>query len=281
MRARQEPKAGSPHLRAIFRGHRLSVRCRLLTTAFMAAWRTLRKDQRRATLGTWRRNEGCSGRIQALLQGCGWQERAEWEWRHPVTGVILSLRKGSEHWSECKGRLEHVLREGWRANLFGRWRGQSRIDSSLCRFEQYDERRCKAARLLAEGSTHAASVMSGAFVSPAHLQAAKGREERGGGGGRGRRRDGRAAVQEHCPRCGRNEAPDFEHVVWRCEAETRPVGRPQDALQRRLLWPTGLKRRKKVDAGLLWQAVAIRKAILEERRGRRPAESAGSAPPGS
>ena len=83
---------------------------------------------------------------------------------HPVTGVILSLRKGSEHWSECKGRLEHVLREGWRANLFGRWRGQNRIDSSLCQFEQYDERRCKAARLLAEGSTHAASVMSGAFV---------------------------------------------------------------------------------------------------------------------
>ncbi|CAK0799301.1 unnamed protein product, partial [Prorocentrum cordatum] len=157
VRARQEPKAGSPHLRAIFRGHRLSVRCRLLTTAFMAAWRTLRKDQRRATLGTWRRQEGCSGRIHALLQGCGWQECAEWEWRHPVTGVILSLRKGSGHWSERKGRLEHVLREGWRANLFGRWRGQSRIDSSLCRFEQYDERRCKAARLLAEGSTHAAS----------------------------------------------------------------------------------------------------------------------------
>ncbi|CAK0848374.1 unnamed protein product, partial [Prorocentrum cordatum] len=246
VRARQEPKAGSPHLRAIFHGHRLSVRCRLLTTAFMAAWRTLRKDQRRATLGTWRRQEGCSGRIHAPLQGCGWQERAEWEWRHPVTGVILSLRKGSEHWSESKGRLEHVLREGWRANLFGRWRGQSRIDSSLCRFEQYDERRCKAARLLAEGSTHAASVMSGAFVSPAHLQ-----------------------------------APDFEHVVWRCEAEIRPVGRPQDALQRRLLWPTGLKRRKEVDAGLLWRAVAIRKKILEERRGRRLAESAGSAPPGS
>ena len=88
-------------------------------------------------------------------------------------------------------------------------------------------------------------------------------------------------MQEHCPRCGRNEAPDFEHVVWRCEAESRPVGRPQDALQRRLLWPTGLKRRKEVDAGLLWRAVAIRKAILEERRGRRPAESAGSAPPGS
>ncbi|CAK0846033.1 unnamed protein product [Prorocentrum cordatum] len=61
-----------------------------------------------------------------------------------------------------------------------RWREQNRVDSFLCRFEQYDERRCRAARLLAEGSTHAASVMSGAFVSPAHLQ-----------------------------------APDFEHVVWR------------------------------------------------------------------
>ncbi|CAK0832491.1 unnamed protein product [Prorocentrum cordatum] len=225
VRARQEPKAGSPHLRAIFRGHRLSVRCRLLTTAFVAAWRTLCKGQRR---------------------GCGWQERAEWERGRPVTGVILSLSKGSEHRSECKGRLEHVLREGRRANLFGRWRGQSRIDSSLRRFEQCDERRCKAARPLAEGSTRAASAMSGAFVSPAHLQ-----------------------------------APDFERVVWRCEAEIRPVGRPQDALQRRLLWPTGLERRGEVGAGLLRRALAMRKAILEERRGRRPAESAGSAPPGS
>ena len=76
VRARKEPKAGRPHLRAIFRGHRLCVRCRLLTTAFMAAWRTLRKDQRRATLGTWRSTEKCSGRIHALLQGCGWQGRA-------------------------------------------------------------------------------------------------------------------------------------------------------------------------------------------------------------
>ena len=105
--------------------------------------------------------------------------------------------------------------------------------------------------------------------------------EEGGERPRKRRRRGRqqeqleeeAAVGEGvCPFCHRHIG-SFAHMAWECPVhERRRRGLdPQDALQRRLGWPTAQRGRKVADRRILVWLAELRQEVLELRFGRRAA----------
>ena len=89
---------------------------------------------------------------------------------------------------------------------------------------QYDERRCKLARMAAsQHGLHAAAVLAGGGVSDAEFSVMKG--------------DG---VEMQCGWCQKASAATWHYLCWECGAFAR--GRPpepSDFMQSRMAWPMG------------------------------------------
>ena len=135
---------------------------------------------------------------------------------------------------------------------FHGWLATTRNDAQACRTASYDADRIKAVIAIVQEYPHVMGVLTGGLVSPASFEAG-----RPGG------------VTSVCPWCSR-AVPTTDHLLWECQGEAfrdRPRARPRDALQRRLGWPTGDKRRKDVDRQLLLWVADVRTTILDHRYG--------------
>ena len=144
------------------------------------------------------------------------------------------------------------MREAWRHRKFHGWLATTRNDAQACRTAQYDAKRLKAVLASVQEHPHTLAVLTGGLVSPAAL--AQGH-------------DGDAAPE--CPWCA-HAVPTTDHLLWECQGEAfreRPRAQPRDALQRRLGWPTGEKRRNNVDRQLLLWVADLRTTILDDRYG--------------
>ena len=116
----------------------------------------------------WNMTAGPARRIRKFLKGLQWVELAPWCWQHFGAQVKFSLLPDHEDWISDKDHLLHVLREGWRAFWWDKWRFGKRHDAVDFRNVPYNRHlTCQARTQAHHGTTHEVAAMIGAFVSPA------------------------------------------------------------------------------------------------------------------
>ena len=76
---------------------------------------------RNASVPAWQRI-GLAGVINALLTRMSWHRTDFWCWRHHGTDESLSLDPNNAHFIHSTDRLNHILREGFRAHAFNTWK---------------------------------------------------------------------------------------------------------------------------------------------------------------
>ena len=187
--------------------------------------------------------------LRRAMRRSGWEETGPWRWRHGAD-LRYCADPGHAEWTEDRGKVEHVAREGWRRGLFAKWLGGKRVDALACAGSEYLEGRVTAMRGWARESKMARGVLTGSFCSPARFRAIGGPDI-------------------PCPWCGMDgETADVGHVVWTCPGEEgkRPEAQPADALQRRLAWPTGLRSRRRMDRQILEWFMTARRAVIDHSR---------------
>ena len=179
-----------------------------------------------------------------------------WTWSHPHLGTRFSLARNDRGWQRNSRRVQHALRESWRRKSFNHFRTQDRIDAGMCRNVPYNASRLKAI----QGTTlnsHEFAVLTGEPVSPARFRVMVPESQVG------------------CPwcNCDPNEA-SLWHCAWGCAEAPRPADLTEascfDALQSRLGWPSGVRRRQKQDAEILRWLARMRETTLRMRRETMP-----------
>lgn len=214
-RALREPKQSCVHLRNIFRGHRLNIRYRILTACVNALHRT----GQAIPFPIWHRI-GIAGTINKFLMNMSWMRVGPWEWTHSITSSTFCLNPASRQFTRDRMQLNHLLREGFRADCFKKWSMSTRNDAEACQYCDYNENRCQRARQHEQNAQHRFAILTGGFVSPAAFDVMKN-------------------TNTPC-RCGAFNSLD--HMVWWCQQVPSPSERPPvptDWLQRRLGWPSG------------------------------------------
>ena len=238
---------GDVSLKRVVRGQGVDVKARALLQSIDVAWRCAHKT--RSVPGKWRKGAGWCGALRRAMRRSGWEETGPWRWRHG-TDLRYCADPGHAEWSEDRGKVEHVAREGWRRGLFAKWLSGQRVDALACAGSEYMEGRVAAMRGWARESRMARGVLTGSFCSLARFRAIGGPDI-------------------PCPWCGMDgETADVGHVVWTCPGEEgkRPEAQPADALQRRLAWPTGLRARRRVDRQILEWFITARRAVIDHSR---------------
>jgi hypothetical protein len=132
-------------------------------------------------------------------------------------------------WAEVKGKVMHLLREGWRREVFDRFANSGRGDArGLCERERaYDERLIKRVRQMHDSSRTSRGmrhVLQGGAVSFATCS--RWRKE---------------PLPDVCEDCRQAIVPSWEHIAWDCAGQLFAEGRPRrpgSSLARRLGWPT-------------------------------------------
>ncbi len=187
----------------------------------------------------------------------GWQEQAQWSWRHELEGEITIPTVGAAIGSNQKELIKHKLREAWRRGRFAAWVHSDRRDArEVCDHDDghYCADTCKRARRMAQsGGYHELSIMTGAAYSDAALACARYRANTQYG-------------DVQCEWCDTGAVGTWRHLAWECHffAGRRPRT-PVRALQRRLGWPcTGVAR---YDEEVLRHLVAVRHGLLVQRFG--------------
>ena len=233
----KEPKQSSVDLRTILRGHRLDTRFRILSTCINALHRTCND----ITFPAWSRI-GLADTINKFLNHMSWLRDGMWQWTHSVTGACFALDPANNNFVQDKDKLNHLLREGFRAHHFSSWLASKRNDAEICAGSTYSESRCQACRKSESFSAHRFAIHTGGFVSPAAF-----------------------GVQTHTDRtclCGGDA--NLDHILWECpmvpNVDQRPPI-PQDWLQRRLGWPCG----SPFDEAVIGWMVSIRQFTLTNR----------------
>ena len=234
-----EPKNTAPHLRRLYRNHRIDVQSRVLQNLVDMAIRHVRSSGA-ACPCPWSHWHGWSGNIHRLLLLQGWECTSPWKWRHSVTGISLSLLARDR---PDLAKTRHDLREGLRAHCFKQWQGTTRNDAEACRNVPYSTWRCKLARQLSADCPKRQHFMCGALKSPAAFTAPQGKDVT-------------------CPFCNK-EPGTTDHVLWHCTGlpERPPCPRPRDSLAARMAWPTGHAN----DEAIIQWAVKVREWIRLER----------------
>ena len=121
----QDVKMSSPHLRAIFKGHRADAVFATGEEQFMAAHRRSLKVSDRWP-AEWRAKTGWSGAINKWMTRCGWKTIGPWTWKNG--SLEVSLDKIMAQYEPTKKVLGHKLREGWRRCNFMKWMNSDRRD---------------------------------------------------------------------------------------------------------------------------------------------------------
>ena len=159
-----------------------------------------------------------------------------------VTGACFALDPANNNFVQDKDKLNHLLREGFRAHHFSSWLASKRNDAEICAGSTYSESRCQACRKSESFSAHRFAIHTGGFASPAAF-----------------------GVQTHTDRtclCGGDA--NLDHILWECpmvpNLDQRPPI-PQDWLQRRLGWPCG----SPFDEAVIGWMVSIRQFTLTNR----------------
>ena len=186
-------------------------------------------------------------RVDKWMHELGWQAQDTWQWAHASLGVIK--------WTGPNGTpaklQDHLIRESWRRIQFESFRNCERRDATQERalgVLQYDERRCKLARMAAtQHGLHAAAVLAGGGVSDAVFSVMRGEN-----------------VDMQCGWCQQPKAATWHHLCWECGAFAR--GRPPepaDFMQARMAWPMG--RDAEYDRQVLLHMLSVRSRTAEAR----------------
>lgn len=238
-RALREPKQSCVHLRNILKGHRLNLGFRILTTCVNAIHRTYHN----IPFPSWHRI-GIASTINKFLTHMSWLRTEPWTWKHSITHATFSLCPTNTHFIPDRSHLNHLLREGFRADSYQRWSVSTRIDARACQNIEYSETRCQLARRCEHDEPHRFAILSGGFVSEAKFSVIK------------------KESPVRCLVC--NKVNDLDHMLWYCQNvpnfDIRPPI-PRDWLQRRLGWPAGCPQD---EATIAWM-VHVRKWLLTHR----------------
>ena len=263
-RAGPNPSQGDASLKQLFRGHSSSAAFAAGQQVLMAAWRRAVKSNKPPGIF---REEGWVMTLRAFLEANGFTESGPWRWAAPCeSSRVIDLDPSSSDFIRSKGEMGHVLREAWRQTLFEKWRARNLVTSRVCKSGQYSEARCTATRKLVGDHPHRFAVVCGAPVSfqrRAVMEPSRAKEK-----GCSKR-----ARMIQCPWCKGREAPDWDHVCWRCPANGRApyLAPPTDPLQRRLGWAS-MARTPAYNRDVLDWMAEIRQRVIEEqpRKARKP-----------
>ena len=149
-----------------------------------------------------------------------WLRTGAWEWTHSITSAKFCLNPISRQFTQDRMQLNHLLREGFRADCFRKWSMSTRNDAETCQGIEYNEHRCQMTRQQEQQSQHRFAILTGGFVSSAALDVMK---------------------NTNTP-CSCGAFNSLDHMVWWCQHVPNPSRRPPvpgDWLQRRLGWPSG------------------------------------------
>ncbi len=167
-----------------------------------------------------RQNWYCCYR-QKILTKMSWLRIEPWTWTHSITQATFSLHPNNNSFINARLRLNHLLREGFRADSYQGWSVSTRIDAQACQNIEYSESRCQLARRCEQDAQHRFAILSGGFVSEAKLSVIRGAT---------------------LARCSCGQIHTFDHMIWYCrdvpDHSMRPPV-PTDWLHRRLAWPSG------------------------------------------
>lgn len=144
-----------------------------------------------------------------------------WEWTHSITSSTICLNPASRHFSRDRMQLNHLLREGFRADCFQKWSMSDRNDAQACQGIDYAENRCQRARQSEQNAQHRFAILTGGFVSPAAFHVMK---------------------RRNIAPCSCGAFNSLDHMVWWCQqvpSVSRRPPIPNNWLQRRLGWPSG------------------------------------------
>ena len=243
---RDKQTTWAKNLRSIILGHRLDAS---FSMGFHA-WSMFRAAFHAGFSSSWdfRLHAGSwLHRVDKWMHELGWQAQDTWQWAHASLGVIK--------WTGPNGTpaklQDHLIRESWRRIQFESFRNCERRDATQARalgVLQYDERRCKLARVAAtQHGLHAAAVLAGGGVSDAVFSVMKGEN-----------------VDMQCGWCQQPKAATWHHLCWECGAFAR--GRPPepaDFMQARMAWPMG--RDAEYDRQVLLHMLSVRSRTAEAR----------------